>query len=502
MNGALDPDLPDSLVERYEIVVGLEVHAQLSTATKIFSSDSAAFGGDPNTHVDPVSLGHPGTLPVLNERAVRSAVAMGLATNCTVRPSSLFARKHYFYPDLPKGYQTSQFDEPICADGWVEVEADDGATRRARLNRIHLEEDAGKSVHDLDPEATLVDHNRCGVPLIEIVTEPDLRSPGEAYRFLAQIRQTVRYLGICDGNMEEGSLRCDANVSVRPVGSDALGTKTEVKNLNSLRNVERAIAYEAERHVRLLDAGQRVVQETRLWDAGRLETRGMRSKELAHDYRYMPDPDLPPVVVSEALLAEVRAALPEMPAARRARLAGALGLPPYDAQVLTEDRETADYFDAVLRALGGDAPTPAQAKAASNLIMTDVLRVLSERQAGIADFPVDAPRLAGLIRLRLDDRISSSGGAEVFEALLASDDDAEAIAEARHLFQVSDLSALVPVVEAVLAGSGPQVQQYLDGKTGVIGFLIGQVMKSFPGAADPQVVRALLTERLDAARAD
>jgi aspartyl-tRNA(Asn)/glutamyl-tRNA(Gln) amidotransferase subunit B len=482
----------------YEVVVGLEVHAQLSTASKAFSPESAAFGAAPNHHVDPVSLGHPGTLPVLNDAVVRFTIRMGLATHCEIAERSEFARKHYFYPDLPKGYQISQYDEPICHGGYVEVEVD-GARKRIGINRIHMEEDAGKSVHDQDPTASLLDYNRCGVPLIEIVSEPDIRSAEEAGAYLRAIRQTVRYLGVCDGNMEEGSLRCDANVSVRPRGQQAFGTKAEVKNLNSIRNVEHAVAFEAERQVRLVESGEGVTQETRLWDADALVTRPMRSKEEAHDYRYFPDPDLAPVVVTEALLNEIRQTQPELPEARRDRYTATWGLPDYDAELLTEDRTTADYFEATLAALAA-TPSEAEAKTVSNFVMGDVLRVAKEHGVDLSAFPIEPERLAALIRMRLDDRIGSSAASEIFDALTDTDASPEAIAEERDLLQVSDTGALEPVVDSVLAAHPDNVREYLGGKQKLIGFFIGQVMKTFPGSPDPKLVRELLRVKLEAQR--
>lgn len=488
----------------YEPVIGLEVHCQLATASKAFSPESAAFGAAPNTQVDPISLGHPGTLPVLNEHVVAYSVKMGLATHCAIRPRSVLARKHYFYPDLPKGYQISQYEDPICFNGYVEIEdasAGDGApvTKRIGLTRIHMEEDAGKSVHDQDPFNSLLDYNRCGVPLIEIVSEPDIRTPREAYLYLQKIRQIVRYLGICDGNMEEGSLRCDANVSVRPVGQAAFGTKTEIKNMNSFRNVERAIAYEIGRQVGILKKGGTIMQQTLLWDANAQETRSMRSKEQAHDYRYFPDPDLVQVVVDDALLAEIRADLPELPEARRVRYVESLGLPAYDAGILTEERAIADYFEATLDALNTQAgPSDTHPKAVSNFVMTDVLRVLNEGQQDIETFPVEPSRLAALIALRLDDHISSSGAQAIFDKLLVDDRSPEAIAEEENLLQVSDTDALLPVIDEMVAKFEKQRNQYLAGKTSVIGFFIGQVMRTFPGSPDPKQVRKLLAERLDA----
>lgn len=475
----------------YEAVIGLEIHVQLSTASKIFSPEAAHFGADANTQIDAVSLGYPGTLPVLNREAVAYGVRLGLATGCTIARHSLFARKQYFYPDLPKGYQISQYDTPIGAGGWVEIEGDAGR-RRIGLTRIHLEEDAGKSLHGGD--ATRLDFNRCGTPLVEMVTEPDLRSPEEAGSFLTQIRRLVRYLGICDGNMEEGSLRCDANVSLRPRGETRLGTKAEVKNLNSIRNVERALHYEIARQTQLLDEGGAVDQETRLWDADRGETRSMRGKEEAHDYRYFPDPDLVPMHLTDAEIDRIASHLPELPEARQRRFIAVLGLPPYDAQVLTDDRAVADYFEAVLNALD----RPDAAKVVSNVVMTDVLRVLAEQRLDAAAFPVAPARLADAIRLRLDNRLSSTGLQELFGVLLETDADAEAIAAERGLLQVSDDDALAPTVEAVLADHPAEVARFQSGETKLIGFFVGQVMRRFSGSPDPQRVRALLLERLSA----
>ena len=493
------------LHERYEPVIGLEVHCQLQTQSKAFSPDSAAFGAEPNEHVDPVSLGHPGTLPVLNGRVIEYAIRMGLATHCHIAPRSVFARKHYFYPDLPKGYQISQYETPLCASGFVEVvdpEAPaDALPLRVGLTRIHVEEDAGKSTHDQDPLDSLIDYNRCGVPLIEIVSEPDLRTARDAALYVQRIRQIVRYLGICDGNMEEGSLRCDANVSVRLRGQQAFGTKTEIKNMNSFKNVERAIDYEIDRQIAVLESGGQVVQETRLWDANRGETRSMRSKEEAHDYRYFPDPDLVPVVVTDERLAEIRRALPEMPEVRRRRFEDEFGLPAYDAAVLTEERAVADLFEETVAALykrtkGGN--TQAQAKAVSNLIMSDVLRTLNERGLDAARFPVEPERLAALVHMRLDDQVSSSGAQEIFNALLDDARDPEAIAQAHNLLQVSDASALEPLIAQVIEQHPKQVHQYKSGKQSLIGFFIGQVMRGFEGSPDPKLVRQLLQEKLDA----
>ncbi len=514
----------------YEPVIGLEAHCRLLTDSKAFSSDSARFGAGPNAHVDPVSLGHPGTLPVLNQRMVEYTLRMGLATQCRIAPRSVLARKHYFYPDLPKGYQISQYETPICAGGHVDIAVRDRenpeaapAAKRIGLTRIHMEEDAGRSIHDQDPCDTLLDYNRCGTPLIEIVSEPDLRSPREAYAYMRKIRQIVRYLGISDGNMEEGSLRCDANVSIRPAGSEAFFERTEIKNMNSFRNVERAIEYEISRQIRIVRSGGKVVRQTLLWDAERQETRPMRSKEEAHDYRYFPDPDLPPVFVAEEELDRLRGELPEMPDARRARFVRAWGLPAYDAAILTEERDLADYFEETVRALGpegggkgtpgleadggagssaegGEKAAHGPVKRVSNMIMGDVLRVLKETGMGIGALPVRPPRLAALARLRLEDRISSTAAQEIFEAMLEREEGPEAIAKERDLMQVSDAGSLAPLVESVLDDHPQQVAAYLGGKESLVGYFIGQAMRRFEGAADPRLVRALLVERLEARR--
>jgi aspartyl-tRNA(Asn)/glutamyl-tRNA(Gln) amidotransferase subunit B len=480
-----------SLHPDYEAVIGLEVHAQLLTESKVFCSCSTAFGEAPNTNVCPICLGHPGVLPVLNEKAVEFALRMGLATHCRIASRSWFARKNYFYPDLPKGYQISQYETPLCSEGWVEIELEDGTRKRIGIVRIHLEEDAGKSLHDQDPYHTLVDLNRCGVPLIEIVSAPDLRSPQEAVAYLMKIRQLVRYLGICDGNMEEGSLRCDANVSVRRRGEERLGTKTEIKNMNSFRFVERALAYEIERQIRLLEAGLPVVQQTLLWDAFRMETRPMRTKEQAHDYRYFPEPDLVPIRVTEDVLEAVRRTLPEMPEQRRERFMAQYGLPEYDARILTETRELADYYEATV------AHTK-NYKAASNWIMTQVLRVLNERSMPITAFPIEPERLAGLIALRDRDVLSSSAAQRIFEVMLEDRRDPETLARELNLLQVSDDAAIEPLVEAVLDEHPAEVQAYLRGKTGLLGFFIGQVMRASQGKANPQRTRELVLRKLQA----
>ena len=486
----------------YEPVIGLEVHCQLQTASKAFSPESAAFGAGPNQHIDPVSLGHPGTLPVVNERMVEYAIRMGLATHCTIAPRSVLARKHYFYPDLPKGYQISQFETPICSNGYLDIvdpDADSPEPKRIRILRIHMEEDAGKSIHDQDPLDTLLDYNRCGVPLIEIVSEPDLRTAREAYLYMQKIRQLVRYIGISDGNMEEGSLRCDANVSIRPVGDDKLGTKTEIKNMNSFRNVERAIIHEIRRQTQVVKKGGKITQETLLWDASAQETRTMRSKELAHDYRYFPDPDLPVIYVHDGWLEQIKSDLPALPDERIQRYISEFELPLYDAQVITEEREVAEYFEETLGSLLREVSDSSMAaKAVSNFIMTDVLRVLNEKQVGVNDFGISTQRLAALIGLRLEGKVGSSAAQELFDLMIEQDEDPETLAKEHNLLQVSDASALMPVVEQVLEANPGQLKAYLAGKEGLIGYFIGQVMRSFPGSPDPKVVRSILLERITA----
>lgn len=494
--------------ESYEPVIGLEVHCQLMTTSKAFSPDSAAFGAGPNEHVDPVSLGHPGTLPVANKRMVEYAIRMGLATHCTIAPASILARKHYFYPDLPKGYQISQYETPICSNGYLDIlDPDDEASspRRIRLNRIHMEEDAGKSLHDQDPLDTLLDYNRCGVPLIEIVSEPDIRTAREAYLYMQKIRQLVRYIGISDGNMEEGSLRCDANVSVRPKGTRSLGTKTEIKNMNSFRNVERAIIHEIRRQISVLKEGGEIVQETLLWDANAQKTRSMRSKELAHDYRYFPDPDLPIIRVSTEWLDEIKSSLPALPEARIDQYVADYKLPLYDAQVLTEEREVSDYFEATLSELlkkGDASDVELAAKSVSNFIMTDVLRTINEKQAHVDSYGISPARLAALIALRMKGDISSSGAQELFDLMVDREEAPEVLAKEFNLLQVSDAGALTPIVDEILEANPKQLHAYLGGKEQLIGFFIGQVMRTFPGSPDPKMVRSILLERIGALKED
>jgi len=475
--------------DKYEAVIGLEVHAQLLTESKAFAPVSTEFGGPPNTQVTPLCLGHPGTLPVLNENLVRYIIKMGLATDCKIARKSIFARKNYFYPDLPKGYQISQFETPICSGGHIEIEAEEGL-KTIGITRIHMEEDAGKSIHDQDPYHTLIDLNRAGVPLIEIVSEPDLRSPAQAYEYLKRIKQIVQYLEICDGNMEEGSLRCDANVSVRPKGQEKLGTRTELKNMNSFRNVERAIQYEIERQIDLIEEGGTVVQQTLLWDTDKMETRLMRTKEEAHDYRYFPEPDIPPVVVNDSLLDEIRDDLPEMPDVRKNRFMDDFGMSDDDAYNLTENRYLADYYEQVLKY--ADSP-----KAVSSIVLTEVLRVLNEKSIDIRKFSLSPKRLSGLIALREEDKISSSAMTEIFDAMVGGNKSAEEYAKEMNLMQVSDSDFLEPLVDDVLAAHPDEAERYREGKKGLIGFFMGQVMQQSQGKANPQLVREMLAKKLD-----
>ena len=472
----------------FEAVIGLEVHAQLKTRTKIFCGCSTAFGAPPNTHTCPVCLGMPGVLPVLNRQVVVYAMRMALATGCTIAPESRFARKNYFYPDLPKGYQISQYELPIAAGGQVEIPLD-GGTRRIGITRIHMEEDAGKLTHDPDRPFSRVDLNRAGVPLIEIVSEPDLRTPAEAGAYLRQLRAILRYLDICDGNMEEGSFRCDANVSIRPAGAAELGTRTELKNLNSFKHVEKAIAYEIARQKECVMDGGAVVQETRLWDPDQNRTTPMRGKEEAHDYRYFPDPDLLPLAIDDAWIAEVRAALPELPAARRARFEAQYGLPAYDAELLTAARELADYFEDCLKVF----PQP---KPVSNWVMGALLGRLNAEGKSIADSPVSPTHLGELLRLVEDGVISGKIAKGVFDQMAETGRGPADIVKEKGLTQVSDAGALEAAVDAVLAANPDEAAAYRGGKTKLLGFFVGQVMKATRGKAHPGMVNDLLRQKL------
>lgn len=474
---------------KYEVVVGLEVHCQLNTRSKAFCGCSTRFGNPANTNVCPVCLALPGALPVLNRQVVEDAVKLGLATGCTIAPVSVLARKNYFYPDLPKGYQISQFEDPICTEGFLHIDAGRGG-RDIRLIRIHIEEDAGKSIHDIGDD-TYIDVNRCGVPLLEIVSYPDIRAPEEASAYLQKLRQIVKYLGISDGNMEEGSLRCDANVSVRPFGATEYGTRTEIKNMNSFKNVEKAIEYEARRHIEIIESGGTIRQETRQWDADNGETRSMRGKEFAHDYRYFPDPDLMPLLVDEAMLERLRRDLPEFPDDRAARFVREYGIPAYDAGVLTVEREIADYFEQTL-AVCGDA------KAASNWVMGEVMRTLKERCLSIAEFAISPERLGGLVVLIGKGTISNTIAKQVFELMQRPGAmSAAEIVDREGLAQVSDPGVIESVVDAVLEANPGQLADYRSGKNRLFGFFVGQCMARMNGKANPQVVNEVLRSRLD-----
>jgi aspartyl-tRNA(Asn)/glutamyl-tRNA(Gln) amidotransferase subunit B len=475
----------------YEPVIGLEIHAQLRTQTKIFCGCSTAFGAAPNTQVCPVCLGLPGALPVLNRKAVDYAIKAALALGCDVQPVSIFARKNYFYPDLPKGYQISQYERPLALRGSLDITADGGRT--VHLTRIHLEEDAGKSLHEGFPDsdrATYVDYNRSGVPLIEIVTEPDMRSAAEAADFFERLRDILVWIGVNDGNMEEGSLRCDGNVSVRPAGQETFGVKTEVKNVNSFRYIEKALEYEIERQIDLLEAGGRVVQETRLFDSSTGRTFSMRSKEEAHDYRYFPEPDLLPLAVDAQRVEAVRQTLPELPEARRQRFVAAYGLPAYDAGVLTQSAELAGYFEQV----AAEAGSP---KAASNWVMGELLRTLKEHGTSITAVPLSPRALAGLIRLVERGALSSSLAKDVFAKMYDSGRSAEDIVAADGLAQIDDETALLALVHDVIARHRDAVAQYRAGKNATFGFLVGQVMKGSGGKANPKLANQLLKRELE-----
>jgi aspartyl-tRNA(Asn)/glutamyl-tRNA(Gln) amidotransferase subunit B len=479
------------LMSDWEVVIGLEIHAQLATKSKIFSGSATAYGAPPNTQANLVDLAYPGVLPVLNARAVQMAVKFGLAVGATVARRSVFARKNYFYPDLPKGYQISQYELPVVAKGSLKVMLEDGSVKTVGITRAHLEEDAGKSMHEGLPHATGIDLNRAGTPLLEIVSEPDMRSAKEAVAYMKKIHTLVRYLEICDGNMQEGSFRCDANVSVRPKGREKFGTRAEIKNLNSFRFVEKAIQYEVARQVELIESGGTVMQETRLYDSDKDETRSMRSKEEANDYRYFPDPDLLPVEIDAAFIDAVRATLPELPDEKAARFAGDFGLSPYDAGVLSASRELGSYFEAVVAQLGAN-----HAKLAANWVMGELSSALNRDSVEIERSQVAPAQLTALLARIVDDTISGKIAKEVFEAMWTDGKPADAIIEEKGLRQITDSGAIEGVIDAVIAANPKQLADYRSGKDKLFGFFVGQVMKATGGKANPAQLNELLKIKL------
>jgi aspartyl-tRNA(Asn)/glutamyl-tRNA(Gln) amidotransferase subunit B len=474
----------------WETVIGLEIHAQLATRSKIFSGSSTAFGAAPNSQANLVDLGYPGVLPVLNLDAVRMAIRFGLATGATIARRSIFARKNYFYPDLPKGYQISQYELPVVQSGSLDILLEDGSHKRVGITRAHLEEDAGKSLHEDFHGLSGIDLNRAGTPLLEIVSEPEMRSAKEAVAYMKKIHTLVRYLEICDGNMQEGSFRCDANVSVRPKGQEKFGTRAEIKNLNSFRFVERAINYEVERQVELIEGGGTVVQETRLYDPDRGETRSMRSKEEANDYRYFPDPDLLPLVIDDAMIEAVRATLPELPDEKAARFVAEHGLSAYDAGVLTASREIAGYYETVVKGLGG------QPKLAANWVMGDLSGALNKDGLEVGQSRVSAPALAQLLARIGDNTISGKIAKEVFEAMWTDGKGADEIIDARGLRQITDTSAIEKAIDEVMAANPQQLADYRSGKDKLFGFFVGQAMKATQGKANPAQLNELLKRKL------
>jgi aspartyl-tRNA(Asn)/glutamyl-tRNA(Gln) amidotransferase subunit B len=483
-------NMQSSVYDKYEVVIGLEVHAQLLTQSKIFAADSTEFGAAPNTQVSPITLALPGTLPKLNKEVVNKAIKMGIATSCKITEVNQFARKNYFYADLPKGYQISQDKTPICTEGYLDIEIN-GEVKRIGITRIHMEEDAGKNNHELDPFFSLVDLNRAGVPLVEIVSEPDIRSSDEAYAYLTEIRKLVRYLQICDGNMEEGSMRCDANISVRIKGEKAYGTRVEVKNMNSIRNVKRAIDGEVIRQIDLIESGGTVVQQTRGFNPADGSTAPLRSKEFAHDYRYFPEPDLPPVIITQERIDSIHAEMPPLPNELFERFTSQYGLSAYDARVLTDEREIALFYLSL-------TDITQNFKAAANWVMGEVKSYLNQNACHIDDFPVSVNNIAEIIAMVDGGKISSSGAKKLFEAMIAqSGESAMVLAEKLQLLQNSDSDQLKQWVEAALAKYPQKVEEYRNGKKGILGLFMGEVMKMSGGQADPKATTTILTELLN-----
>lgn len=475
--------------EKYEAVIGLEVHAQLKTETKLFCSCSTKFGMPPNTNVCPICLGHPGVLPVTNKKVIEFAIKLGLATNCKINHKSIFARKNYFYPDLPKGYQISQFEKPICEHGNLDVFPKDGQKVSIGITRIHMEEDAGKSIHDMGFN-TMLDLNRCGVPLLEIVSQPDIRSAEEAVLYLTKLRKIVTYLDICDGNMEEGSLRCDANVSVRLKGAKEFGTKTEIKNMNSFKNVEKAINFEIERQIEILEDGGKVTQQTLLWNAEKNFAAPMRSKEESHDYRYFPDPDLVPVIIDDDYINSIKQNLPILPDERKQLFINKYNLPTYDAEILTNEKPFADYYELA-------AKNCQDYKALSNLMMGEVSKYLNENKLNITQFTLSPENLAKLVNIVAKGLISNKIAKDIFNDLIKDNLDPEEYVKNKNLIQISNSQEIEKIIDDVIANNPLEVEKYLSGKQSVIGFFVGQIMKLSKGKANPQLVNTLLKDKLD-----
>jgi aspartyl-tRNA(Asn)/glutamyl-tRNA(Gln) amidotransferase subunit B len=473
---------------QYEAVIGLEVHAQMLTDTKIFCGCSTKFGSEPNTQTCPVCIGMPGALPVLNKKALEFAIKTGLAMNCKISPHSRFARKNYFYPDLPKGYQISQYELPICEGGYIEIVVD-GEIKKIGITRIHMEEDAGKNIHEGGGSYSFVDLNRTGVPLMEIVSEPDIRSPKEAAEYMKKIRDMLRYIGVCDGNMEQGSLRCDANVSVRPTGQKEFGVKVELKNINSFKFVEKALDYEIRRQIKVLEDSGKIIQETRLWDSASGATQSMRSKEEAHDYRYFPDPDLVPIVSSQELIDEIRATLPELSDEKRQRFILQYGLPENDAYLLTSEKAIADWYEDAVAAGG-------QPKAVSNWMMVELLRLLNDDNVTIEKCPLKPKQLADMLKLIDNGTISRRIAKTVFEEIYRSGKDADLVVKEKGLVQITDTGEIEQAVDDLLAGSRKEIEKYKAGDEKLLGFFVGQIMKATKGKANPQIVNELLKKKL------